>query len=77
MTAPETPAELRAYAQRMSNALALELPAAVHADVARTIDTLLAENVQLRQLADLFRFNFSPWLIHNAPDLYRSLWGDW
>jgi hypothetical protein len=42
-----------------------------------TIDALLAENVQLRQAADLFRANFSPWLIHNAPDLYRSLWGEW
>jgi hypothetical protein len=41
------------------------------------VDALLAENVQLRQAADLFRANFSPWLIHNAPDLYRSLWGEW
>jgi hypothetical protein len=45
MTTPETVDELRATVRRMSNALALELPAAVHADVAdklARVDALLA-----------------------------------
>jgi hypothetical protein len=37
------------------------------------IDALLAENVQLRQLADLVQENFPTWLIENAPELYRAI----
>jgi hypothetical protein len=77
--APETPAELRALvteARRLASFRNHD-DAKLLAAMADAIDALLAENVLLREAADLFRANFSPWLIRNAPYLYRSIWGEW